>query len=132
LESVASLKAWQQQGHRVAVVGDGFNDMPVLAAAHASIAVGQAVPLARARSDAVVRGERLWPVVQTLVLARRTMVVVRRNLAWAALYNAVCIPLAVLGWMPAWLAGAGMALSSLAVVLHALQLARERSLLSVG
>jgi Cu2+-exporting ATPase len=126
------LKAWQQQGHRVAVVGDGFNDMPVLAAAHASIAVGQAVPLARARSDAVVRGERLWPVVQTLVLARRTMVVVRHNLWWAALYNAVCIPLAVLGWMPAWLAGAGMALSSLAVVLHALQLASERALLSVN
>jgi len=104
--------------------------MPVLAAAHASIAVGQAVPLARSRSDAVVRGERLWPVVQTLVLARRTMVVVRRNLAWAALYNAVCIPLAVLGWMPAWLAGAGMALSSLAVVLHALQLAHDRALLT--
>ena len=124
------LKAWQQQGHRVAVVGDGFNDMPVLAAAHASIAVGQAVPLARSRSDAVVRGERLWPVVQTLVLARRTMVVVRRNLAWAALYNAVCIPLAVLGWMPAWLAGVGMALSSLTVVLHALQLAHDRALLT--
>jgi Cu2+-exporting ATPase len=124
------LKAWQQQGHRVAVVGDGFNDMPVLAAAHASIAVGQAVPLARSRSDAVVRGEGLWPVVQMLVLARRTMVVVRHNLCWAALYNAVCIPLAVIGWMPAWLAGAGMALSSLAVVLHALQLANERALLS--
>ena len=123
------LKAWQQQGHRVAVVGDGFNDMPVLAAAHASIAVGQSVPLARAHSDAVVRGERLWPVVQTWVLARRTLVVVRHNLWWAALYNAVCIPLAVLGWMPAWLAGAGMALSSLAVVLNALQLAHEQALL---
>jgi len=72
----------------------------------------------------------LTVVVQTLVLARRTMVVVRRNLAWAALYNAVCIPLAVLGWMPAWLAGAGMALSSLAVVLHALQLAHDRALLT--
>ena len=125
------LRAWQAQGHRVAVVGDGFNDMPVLAAAHASIAVGQAVPLARAHSDAVVRGECLWPVVQALGLARRTMVVVRHNLWWAALYNAVCIPLAVLGWMPAWLAGAGMALSSLAVVLNALQLAHDRALLPV-
>ena len=129
-DKLDQVQAWQRQGRRVLVVGDGFNDMPVLAAAHASIAVGQAVPLARSRSDAVVRGEGLWPVVQMLVLARRTMVVVRHNLCWAALYNAVCIPLAVLGWMPAWLAGAGMALSSLAVVLHALQLANERALLS--
>ena len=129
-DKLDQVQAWQRQGRRVLVVGDGFNDMPVLAAAHASIAVGQAVPLARSRSDAVVRGEGLWPVVQMLVLARRTMVVVRHNLCWAALYNAVCIPLAVIGWMPAWLAGAGMALSSLAVVLHALQLANERALLS--
>ena len=129
-DKLDQVQAWQQQGRRVLVVGDGFNDMPVLAAAHASIAVGQAVPLARSRSDAVVRGEGLWPVVQMLGLARRTMVVVRHNLCWAALYNAVCIPLAVIGWMPAWLAGAGMALSSLAVVLHALQLANERALLS--
>ena len=78
----------------------------------------------------MVRGELLWPVVQMLGLARRTMVVVRRNLWWAETYNAVCIPLAVIGWMPAWLAGAGMALSSLVVVLHALQLANERALLS--
>ena len=124
------VKAWQQQGRRIAVVGDGFNDMPVLAAANASVAVGQAVPLARSHSDAVVRGEHLWPVVQTLVLARRTMSVVRHNLLWAAVYNAVCIPLAVMGWMPAWVAGAGMALSSLLVVLYSLQLSRDQAMLS--
>ena len=57
------------------------------------------------------------------MLAQRTMRVVRQNLAWAVLYNAACVPLAMLGWLPAWAAGAGMALSSLAVVLNALRLA---------
>jgi len=130
-DKLDQVQSWQQQGWRIAVVGDGFNDMPVLAAANASIAVGQAIPLARSHSDAVVRGNHLWPVVQTLVLARRTMAVVRYNLLWAAVYNAVCIPLAVMGWMPAWVAGAGMALSSLFVVLHSLQLSRDQTLLSV-
>jgi Cu2+-exporting ATPase len=62
-------------------------------------------------------------VAQTVQLARRTMRIVRQNLWWAAGYNAVCVPLAVVGWLPAWLAGLGMALSSLAVVMNALRLA---------
>ena len=62
-------------------------------------------------------------MAQTVQLARRTMRIVRQNLWWAAGYNAVCVPLAVVGWLPAWLAGLGMALSSLAVVMNALRLA---------
>ena len=60
-----------------------------------------------------------------MLLARRTMRVVRQNLVWAGGYNLVCIPLAVVGWLPAWLAGLGMALSSLAVVGNALRLSRD-------
>jgi Cu2+-exporting ATPase len=63
-------------------------------------------------------------VPQSVLLARRTLRVVRQNLAWAAGYNAVCVPLALVGWMPAWLAGLGMALSSLLVVLNAARLSR--------
>jgi len=59
-----------------------------------------------------------------IVQARRTMQIVKQNLIWAAVYNAVCIPLAVLGYLPAWLAGLGMASSSLFVVLNALRLSR--------
>ena len=117
------VKDLQAQGLKVAMVGDGFNDMPVLAGAHVSFAFGQAVPLAQARADVVVQGQHLLSVAQTLSLAKRTQVVVRHNLMWAALYNAVCVPLAFMGYLPPWLAGLGMALSSLLVVLYSLQLA---------
>ena len=107
-------------------MGDGLNDGPVLAAAHVSFAFGQAVPLAQAQSDFVVLGDKLNSVANTLMMARRTLRVVRQNLWWAAIYNAVCVPLAVVGWLPAWLAGLGMGLSSLLVVSNALRLSKGK------
>jgi len=124
-DKLTALQALQAQGRRVAMVGDGLNDGPVLAGAHVSFAFGRAVALARARADFVVLGDNLELIAQTVLLARRTLAVVRQNLWWAALYNALCVPLAVAGWMPAWLAGLGMALSSLLVVLNAARLARS-------
>jgi len=119
------LRASQQQGHKVAVVGDGLNDGPVLAGAHVSFAFGQAVPLAQAQADFLVSGGRLTNVAEALLLSRRTLTIVRQNLSWAAIYNAVCVPLAVFGLLPAWLAGLGMACSSLLVVLNALRLSKD-------
>jgi len=106
----------------VLMVGDGINDAPVLARADASFALAHGSALAQQRSDFIVLGSRLGEVPAALALARRTMRVVRQNLAWAALYNAICVPLALMGLLPPWLAGAGMATSSLAVVLNALRL----------
>lgn len=119
------LRESQLAGHKVAVVGDGLNDGPVLAGAHASFAFGQAVPLAQARADFLVASSRLTSVVDALRLSRRTLAVVRQNLWWAAIYNAVCVPLAIMGQLPAWLAGLGMASSSLLVVLNALRLSSD-------
>lgn len=122
-DKLEKLRQMQNEGCCVAMVGDGLNDGPVLAGAHVSFAFGKAVPLAQAQADFVVLGDRLMRVVQTLLLARHTLSIVKQNLVWAATYNAICVPLAVVGWLPAWLAGLGMALSSLLVVLNAMRLA---------
>ena len=123
LDKLEFLRLAQRRGQRVAVVGDGLNDGPVLAGAHVSFAFGRAAPLAQAQADFVVLGDQIGVIASSFQVARRTLRVVRQNLWWAAAYNAVCVPLAVVGWLPAWLAGLGMALSSLLVVLNALRLA---------
>ena len=118
-DKLAAVAALQQQGRCVLMLGDGINDAPVLARADASLAMGQGALLARAQADAVLLSGRLMAVVELRALALRTRRVIRQNLAWAAFYNAACIPLALLGLLPPWAAGLGMAASSLLVVLNA-------------
>ena len=123
-DKLAALRALQLQGKKVVMVGDGLNDGPVLAGAHVSFAFGRAVPLTQSQSDFAVLGGSLEAIAQTVFLSRRTLQVVRQNLWWAAGYNALSVPLAIAGYMPAWLAGLGMAISSLLVVLNAARLSR--------
>ena len=119
----------QRGGDVVATVGDGFNDLPAMAKTDVSIAFGKAIPITQARADVVVLSDELWAVPLLLALSQKTMTVIRQNLVWAGLYNLICVPLAVMGLFPSWAAGLGMAASSLWVVFHASQLAKERALI---
>ena len=123
-EKLAAIAALQAGGHRVLMVGDGLNDGPVLARADVSFALAHGSALAQQRSDFIVLGSRLDQVPAAHRLAQRTLRVMRQNLAWALIYNVACVPLALAGLLPPWAAGAGMALSSLGVVLNALRLSR--------
>ena len=121
---LAVVRAAQQRGERVAMLGDGINDAPVLAQADVSLAMGEGALVARTQADGVLVSNRLGDVVRARRLAIKTLRVVRQNFAWAALYNAACVPLALVGWLPPWAAGLGMASSSLFVVLNSLRLSR--------
>jgi len=123
-DKLAVLRQAQEARRCVAMIGDGINDAPVLARADVAIAMGAGAALARSQADAILLSNRLGDVADARLLARRALRVVNQNLAWAAVYNATCVPLALSGHLPAWAAGLGMAASSLMVVLNSLRLAR--------
>jgi P-type Cu2+ transporter len=121
---LARIRACQARGERVAMVGDGINDIPVLAGADVAIAMNGATDLARTSADAVLLGPRLMRIVEAIETGRATRRIIRQNLIWSVCYNASALPLAALGLVPPWLAAIGMSASSLVVVGNALRLTR--------
>ena len=122
-DKIRLVEELRADAHRVFVIGDGINDGPVLATADVSCAMGQGSAIAQSASDLLLVHEGLAILPRAVSTARSALRVMRQNLAWALVYNVAAVPLAALGYVPAWLAALGMSLSSLGVVLNARRLA---------
>jgi P-type Cu+ transporter len=123
-EKSAFVKTLQQQGERVAFVGDGINDAPALEQADLGIAVSRASDIAREAADIILLRSEIEAVPESLGLARATLRTIKQNLFWAFFYNAIGIPLAALGFMSPILCAAAMGFSDIVVIGNALRLRR--------
>lgn len=126
-DKLQRLQTLQEAGERVVMVGDGINDVPVLAGADVAIAMNGATDLARTRADAVLLSPRLSRIAEAVEIARATRRIMRQNMAWSVCYNVAALPLAAAGLVPPWLAAIGMSASSLVVVTNALRLTRWKT-----
>lgn len=125
-EKAAKVKAIQEQGKKVAMVGDGVNDAPALVTADIGIAIGTGTEVAIEAADVTILGGELLLIPKAIKISHATIRNIRQNLFWAFGYNTAGIPVAAIGLLAPWIAGAAMALSSVSVVTNSLRLKRVK------
>ncbi|MEN1968010.1 heavy metal translocating P-type ATPase [Lentibacillus sp. N15] len=125
-EKAGKVKAVQNQGKKVAMVGDGVNDAPALATADIGIAIGTGTEVAIEAADVTILGGELLLIPKAIKLSHATIKNIRQNLFWAFAYNSAGIPIAAIGLLAPWIAGGAMALSSVSVVSNSLRLKRVK------
>ena len=125
-DKIARIEEWKAHDCRIAMVGDGLNDAPSLAAAYVSLSPISAADLTQAQADAVFLGEKLRPVLDAITIASRARSLMTENLWLAVIYNAIAVPVAIAGAVTPLIAALAMSGSSLLVTLNALRAGGRR------
>lgn len=125
-DKYAFMEQLKAQGHKVAMVGDGLNDAPVLSGADVSLSPASAIDLAQTAADIVFMGDKLGPVLVALDVAKRTQKLVRENFALAIIYNVIAVPMAMAGYVTPLIAALAMSGSSIVVIANSFRVRQGR------